>query len=102
MAVDEPLTDAQRFPLLTEAGKEMLRRLREHPHGPAFNTRAGDRLTEAGLANVRRYPERGRTQRAGWRPGELPPWLRELMAFCRREVPFHRRRLDWTDDFFNL
>lgn len=102
MTADQPLTDAQRFPLLNDAGRRMLRRLLEHPHAPVYNNRAGDRLTAEGLTRVRQYAERLRTQRTGWRHGELPPWLRELISVCRRDVPFHRRRLDWSDDFFDL
>ncbi|OAI48262.1 hypothetical protein AYO44_07470 [Planctomycetaceae bacterium SCGC AG-212-F19] len=99
---DRALTDEERFPLLDDSGRRMLRRLLEHPHGPAYNNHAGDRLSAEGLANVRRYAERLHTGRSGWRHGELPPWLVELMTFCRREVPFHRRRLDWSDNFFSL
>src|SRR5438105_1329241 len=102
MPDDRPLTEEQRFPLLTDAARQTLRRLREHPHAPRYNNPAGERLTTAGLAGVRAYAERVRSGRLGWRSGELPPWVREFMAFCRREVPFHRRRLDWTDDFFTL
>lgn len=102
MNADEPLTDEQRFPLLGEPGRAMLRRLLEHPAAPRYNNRAGDRLTADGLAAVRRFAERVRSQRPSWQPAELPPWVKELMDFCRREVPFHRRRLDWSDDFFNL
>jgi phenylacetate-CoA ligase len=100
--MDEPLTDAQRFPLLTDAGRRMLRRLQEHPHGPRYTYRCGERLTAAGLANVRAFAQELESRRPGYRFGEIPPWLRELMEFCRREVPFHRRRVDWSDDFFAL
>jgi phenylacetate-CoA ligase len=100
--MDEQLTDSQRFPLLTDASQRMLRRLQEHPHGPRYTYRCGERLTETGLANVRAYAKSLQTERTGWHFGEVPPWLREWMELCRREVPFHRRRLDWTDDFFSL
>jgi phenylacetate-CoA ligase len=100
--MDEPLTDEQRFPLLDDAGRRRLRRLREHPHAPRYNYHGGERLTAAGLANVRAYAERLRTERAAWQSGELPPWVKRLMEFCRQEVPFHRRRADWSDDFFAL
>src|SRR5262245_36071399 len=100
--VDAPLTDAERFPLLTDAGRRMLVRLREHPHAPRYNYPSGERLRADGLAAVRRYAERLRVERVGWRFGEMPPWLRRFVAHCRREVPFHRERRDWTDDFFAL
>ncbi|MCI0460242.1 MAG: AMP-binding protein [Gemmataceae bacterium] len=100
--MDEPLTDAQRFPLLDETGQRLLRRLQEHPHAPKYNYRVGERLSSDGLAAVRSYAEGLRTRRTGWRFGGLPPWLPPFVEFCRREVPFHRRRADWSEDFFAL
>ena len=40
--MDRPLTDAERFPLLTPAGRERLRFLEEHPSAPRYNHRCGD------------------------------------------------------------
>jgi phenylacetate-CoA ligase len=97
-----PLTEPQLFPLLTDAGRRVLRRLQEHPSAPRYNYHAGERLTAAGLAALRAYAGRLKTERVGWQPGTLPPWLPPFVAFCRREVPFHRRRLDWSDDFHAL
>jgi phenylacetate-CoA ligase len=102
MSVDQPLTEEQRFPLLTPSGRRVLRRLQEHPHAPRYNFRAGERLTAEGLARVRAYGEGLRTQGIGWQVGELPPWLPPFVAFCRREVPFYRRWLDWPNDFVSL
>jgi phenylacetate-CoA ligase len=99
---NEPLTDAQRFPLLNDAGRRMLRRLRQHPHGPRFNYPCGERLDAAGLANVRDYASQLKTQRVGWRFGEVPVWLNQFVTQCRRDVPFYRDQVDWPDDFFLL
>jgi len=99
---DEPLTDRERFPLLTDAGREMLDRLKQHPHAPRFNYSCGERLDAAGLADVRAYAERLAVGRAGWRFGEAPGWLKEFARYCRNEVPFYRDRADWSDDFFAL
>jgi len=100
--MDAAPTDDQRFPLLSPTGRRMLGRLREHPHRPRYNFQTGDRLTEEGLARVRAYAARLRTERVGWRPGGLPPWVPPFVAFCRREVPFYRRQLDWPDEFAGL
>src|SRR5262245_49517582 len=100
--MDAAPTDEQRFPLLNPTGRRMLRRLREHPHRPRYNFQTGDRLTEDALARVRAYAARLRTDRVGWRPGGLPPWVPPFVAFCRREVPFYRRQLDWPDEFAGL
>src|SRR5262245_2438002 len=80
----------------------MLLRLREHPHAPRFNHPGGERLDAPALARVRSYAEELKTGRVGWRPGELPDWLWRFVEFCRRDVPFFRRRPDWSDDFFAL
>lgn len=98
----EPLTDSVRFPLLTEAGRQMLHRLREHPHAPKYNYHGGERLTADALQRVREYGRRLRSERTGWKENKPPGWLAEFVAFCRRDVPFHRRRADWSDDFFSI
>jgi phenylacetate-CoA ligase len=97
-----PLDDDTLFPLQTDATRATLKRLREHPHAPIYNWRTGERLTAVGLENVREYARRLNAGPRGHRPGELPPWLVEFVRYCRREVPFHRTRADWTDDFFAL
>src|SRR5262249_50220386 len=100
--MDQPLTDRERFRLLNDAGRRMLQRLLEHPHAPRYNYRPGEPLTADGLASIRAYNERLHTERTGWRWGELPPWVPPFVAFCRRDVPFHRDRADWAGDFFAL
>ena len=41
---DRPLTEAERFPLLTERGRKLMEWMWEHPHAPRFVGRCGDRL----------------------------------------------------------
>jgi phenylacetate-CoA ligase len=101
--MNDPFTDAERFPLLTDAGRRMLQRLREHPHAPVYNYRCGERLTAPALARVRAYAAALGTGRVGWRFGEVPEWVGEFVARCRREVPFYRDHLAGRgDDFFAL
>jgi phenylacetate-CoA ligase len=57
IAFDPELTDAQRHPLLTDAGRALLRWLHEHEAAPRFNHRCGDRLTAEGLVRVRLFAE---------------------------------------------
>src|SRR4051812_13660118 len=97
-----PLSDDRLFPLMTDASRRLLKRLREHPHAPRYNWRTGERLTATGLANVRAYGQRQQTDRVGWRFAQVPAWLPEFVQMCRRDVPFHRQRADWSDDFFAL
>jgi phenylacetate-CoA ligase len=97
-----PLADDRLFPLMTDASRRLLKRLREHPHAPRYNWRTGERLTAAGLENVRSYAQRQQTDRSGWRFGQVPAWLPVFVQMCRHDVPFHRQRTDWSDDFFSL
>jgi AMP-binding enzyme len=85
------LTDAQRWPLLTDAGAANLRRLREHPNAPHYNHACGDRLTETARTRLRDY----RTELAagsGWRADADPSWLTELIDRVYRTVPRYRTR----------
>jgi phenylacetate-CoA ligase len=101
--MDAPLTDSDRFPLLTEAGRRLLTRLREHPHAPRWNFLCGERLSAAGLGRVRAYADALRTGRTGWRPGEAPAWVRDHVERCRRGSPFYRHHLAGAgEDFFTL
>jgi phenylacetate-CoA ligase len=76
----------------------MLRHLREHPSAPRYTYPGGERLTAEKLEQVRDYARRLRTERRGWRPGEVPAWVGEFVARCRREVPAYRQRLDWSEE----
>ena len=86
------LPDDQRFPLLTERGRQLLHRLWEHPHAPRFNFRCGDQLTAAGLERVRAYENELSTSQDNWAYGEQPGWVQDYAAWSLREVPFYRRR----------
>lgn len=94
---DTPLTDAERFPLLTDSSRAMLRRLRQHPHAPRWTYQCGERLDAAGLADVRAFAQRQRSERQGWKHGEMPGWVPEFIERCRRDVPFYRDRLTGSD-----
>jgi phenylacetate-CoA ligase len=90
--LDTPLTEAERFPLLTERGRAMLRRLQQHQHAPRWTYQCGERLDAAGLADVQAFAERQRRERRGWKSGEAPAWVAEFVDRCRREVPFYRNQ----------
>jgi phenylacetate-CoA ligase len=87
----EPLTDSERFPLLTDHGRQMLQRLREHPHAPRYTATSGNRLTAEYLRRVREYEARLNSEPNGWEPNQVPKWIDEFVAYCFREVPFYRR-----------
>lgn len=85
------LTDDERFPLLSDAGRQLLTRLREHPHAPRYTARCGHRLTANYLQRVREYEAELKTTPVGWPPGARPAWLEDFVAMCFRDVPFYRR-----------
>lgn len=85
------ITDAERYPTLTEAGRRMLQFLREHPHAPLFRNESGNRLTANELTLVREFEHESRLAEVGWPPGELPPWLDDFVERSFSDVPFYRR-----------
>ncbi len=87
----EALTDAERYPTLTDEGRKMLQFLREHPHAPIFRNQSGNRLSAAEVAAVRRFEREVETAEVGWSPGQSPAWLAEFVERCTAEVPFYRR-----------
>jgi phenylacetate-CoA ligase len=91
--MDNLLTESERFPLLTDSGRAMLRRLHQHPHAPRWTYQCGERLDADGLADVRAFAVRQRAERRGWRPGATPAWVPEFIERCRQGVPFYRTRL---------
>lgn len=91
--IDAPLTEAERFPLLTSGGRLMLRRLQQHQHAPRWTYACGDRLAAKGLADVRAFAAIQRTERRGWKCGETPAWVADFVDRCRRDVPYYRQRL---------
>lgn len=93
MINDPPLTEAERFPLLTDRSRAMVRRLQQHPYAPRWTYQCGERLTAEGLADVQAFAAKQQSQRLGWKEGETPDWVPEFIDRCRREVPFYRERL---------
>jgi phenylacetate-CoA ligase len=71
----------------------MLRRLKQHPHAPHWTYQCGERLNAAGLADVRAFAARQRSEPRGWTREDPPAWVPEFIERCRREVPFYRERL---------
>jgi phenylacetate-CoA ligase len=84
MSFDDP-TDAERYPILTEAGREMLRFLREHPHAPLFRNESGHRLTESDVAQVRAFE--AEVLGASVPCSAVPPsWVADGIARCYERV----------------
>jgi phenylacetate-CoA ligase len=79
---------------MTEDGRRLLRRLREHPAAPRYTHQIGDRLTPEGFRRVREFQADLETETAtrGWSPTAPPDWSASYLAFAYREVPIYRRR----------
>lgn len=84
------MTDAERFPLLTEPGRRLLQRMREHPHAPRYTAQCGNRLTAEGLRRVRAFEAELTASEIDWSAEHPPAWLREFVEMCFRDVPFYR------------
>ncbi|HTN77168.1 MAG TPA: hypothetical protein VL096_18035 [Pirellulaceae bacterium] len=85
------LSEAERFPLLSPAGRTLLHAMREHPQAPIWNWPNGEQLNGAGLQRVRQFAselEEAQVLAAD----KQPAWLTEFVTFCVEEVPFYRRR----------
>jgi phenylacetate-CoA ligase len=91
LSMHPEINEAQRFPLLTPAGRRFLHRVREHPQAPRWNWPNGEQLDAAGLERVREFARALAATRV-FGPTGLPAWLPQFVDFCREEVPFYRRR----------
>ena len=94
-------TDADRFPLLSEAGRRMLDFLREHPNAPIYRNHSGHRLDAADLIHVRQEEATVLATEIGWPIGGRPDWLTDFIADCRKHVPQYAT-YEPTNRFENL
>lgn len=82
------LSEAERFPLLTPRGRQLLHAMRQDPHAPRWNWPNGEQLDAPGLERVERFA------RDLNEPHRVPEgWLQKFADYCVAEVPFHRRRV---------
>jgi phenylacetate-CoA ligase len=90
------------FPLITDAGYHLLRRLQEHPHAPRYTHRGYNRMTREGLRRAQEFAAKLRDSPPNWQPGELPKWLAEFVEACYRDAPFYRQNGPAPDRFFDI
>src|SRR5882672_3504755 len=88
--MNEIITDNDRYPTLTEAGRSMLEFLREHPAAPIYRNQSGNRLTAADVDALRAFDRETSEASVGWPRGVKPPWLEGFVARAFEEVPFYR------------
>jgi phenylacetate-CoA ligase len=102
MMEDRALTDDERFPLIDATGRAHLAALRQHPHAPLYNIQCGDRLTEEGLQQVRKFEQEVLSQEPAWQAGQPPEWVLRFAERLLRTVPFYRRRGGSASSFSSL
>lgn len=85
-------SDAERFPLLSDPGRAMLKRLREHPHAPRYTMDCGNRVTAGDLVRLRAFENFLRETPPDWAEGALPGWLDACLDHAYAQVPAYRRR----------
>lgn len=86
-----PVDHAERCPLLTPQGQQMLQHLKEHPDAPRFNYTTGDRLHPEDLPLIERFREQLHTRRP--RTPQPQPDILARVAAWREQVPFFRARI---------
>jgi phenylacetate-CoA ligase len=82
-----PDQELERTPLLDEAGRAMLRRLREHPDAPRWTYAVGDRLREQDLPELDRFRAELALRRGRREAGPPPPAILQRLEVLRHLVP---------------
>jgi len=97
--LDAEMTDAARYPTLTEHGRRLIDFMREHPHAPIFRNESGNRLTATDVERVRAFEREVATSDVGWNPAGVPEWLDAFVDRCFDTTPFYRRYGSRPRDF---
>jgi phenylacetate-CoA ligase len=85
------ISESERFPLLSPAGRALLHAMRQHPSAPIWNWPNGEQLDATGLERVRTFATALQTQPIVSHHGP-PEWVAPFVDFCLEDVPFYRRR----------
>src|SRR5690349_12767020 len=83
------LSDAERFPLLTDLS--FLKQLRQDEFAPSFNFQSGDRLRSDQLQKVKEYASTLATRKFQKKESQ-PDWLHNYVDWCIRTVPYYKGR----------
>ncbi len=86
---DEP-NDQDRYPTLTEAGRRMLRDLREHPSAPMYRNQSGNRLTLEDVSELRSFEREILESAVDFLPNQTPAWVNEYVQRTFEDVPYYR------------
>lgn len=88
--MEADLTDEQRYPTLSAKGRQMLQRLREHPHAPLYRNQSGNRLMPDEVLKVRAFEDEVQAACIDWTQDRPPAWLAEFAAQTFSTVPHYR------------
>jgi phenylacetate-CoA ligase len=80
--------DKKKFPTLTDAGRQMLMFLKEHPNAPIFHDESGNCQTPEDLVFLRDYC--AKMVDAPIVAGYEKPWLDDFLETSIRTVPYYR------------
>lgn len=83
-------SDADRYPLLSEAGQRMIQRLREHPNAPFYRNQSGNRLDATDLAYAKQATVQVLSAEIDWNYQHLPNWLPSYLTDTLQQVPRYR------------
>lgn len=95
-------SDADRYPTLTEAGRRMLERLREHPCAPNYRNQSGNRLDHDDVAALRQFEQYTLAAAPGWPATGKPAWLDAFVQRVFDDVPYYRAQGLPPRDFHQL
>lgn len=95
-------SDHDRYPTLTDAGRRMLQRLREHPSAPIFRNCSGNRLTHDDVAALGEFEQHTLAATPGWPATGTPAWLDAFVQRVFDEVPYYRALGSPPRDFRQL
>jgi phenylacetate-CoA ligase len=88
--MSEMATDMERYPTLSEAGRDVMKFMREHPQAPIFRNQSGNRLTADDIVIVQKFERDIARQAVAWRCGGEPDWLKEFVEKTLADVPYYR------------
>lgn len=84
--------DSERYPTLTDAGRQMLRNLVEHEAAPLYRNQSGNRLLSEDLPGLADFERDVLASPEEWQPNTPPRWLMDMVALAYADVPYYRNR----------
>lgn len=82
-------TDLERYPTLTDAGRDILKFMREHPSAPIYRNESGNRLTTDDIKRVQKFERKIANQAIDWTCHARPAWLADLVQHAYNDVPYY-------------